>query len=475
MRHTTTALIAVTVLSLVGCSTAGGQDKAGPRSTTISIAVGDRSGSPAHQIAQLFASKVAERTSGAVRVDVKATDGVALPAEYATSLITSHKVAVDGVAVATRAWGPAGVTSLEPLEVPMLVSSDPALDVVVADPVADRMHGGVRAAGFEPLALVPIGLRLVESYGASLSSPEEFRGATIRTWPSSVAATSLRALGAAPVWVGGFDFEEQARSGKLTGALAVLDPHGPNVVDVGTFTANVPVYADVLSLTLTKPAWSRLDDHTRTALREAAAATRESWMAQRLTLDEGASQACRAGFGVSLVDGKTLAAFRRGFAGVEVAVGREPGNADAIARIRALSADVGAPSVTPCDRTSTGTSTAGAGAGDQRILDGVWRTDVPLKEWLARGLPENAWPTNGGVHTLTFADGGWRDHDNVVGNPPDGAGTFVIEGDRVTLVLSDGSTVFSARFKRDGDSLVFSNVTQSDLAALWAGQWQRAG
>ena len=278
-----------------------------------------------------------------------------------------------------------------------------------------------------------------------------------------------------PVWVGGFAFEQQARSDKLTGALAVLDPHGPNVVDVGTFTANVPLYADVLSLTLTNTTWSRLDDSTRTALRQAAAATRDGWIAKRLNIAEGAAQACRAGFGVTLVDAATLEAFRRGLAGVEATVGRESGNADAIARIRTLSAGVLASTVTPCERPSTGNSNAGARVDDQSVLDGVWRTDVPLEEWRARGLPENDWPTNGGVHTLTFANGGWRDHDDVVGHPPDAAGTFAIKGDRVTLVFGEGSTLFSARFKRDGDSLVLSDVTQSDLSALWASEWQLAG
>ena len=277
---------------------------------------------------------------------------------------------------------------------------------------------GLRPAGFEPLALIPLGLRMVEAYAAPLVTTEAFRGATIRSFPDTFAADALTSLGADPVWVGGFDFEKQAWAGQLTGALAVLDPSAPNVVDVGTFTANVPIYADVISLALTADAWARLDDAGRVAVRDAATAARDTQGAARLTVPEGAAKACAAGFGVAVVDTGSVESFERAFAPVADRIAKDPGNAASIAAIREFAN-------TPRDTEPVSTCVQGdttgiaTSAGDQTAIDGSWRMDLPLEEWLARGLPEVAWPTNGGLHTMTFDSGTWRDHDDVVGNPPD--------------------------------------------------------
>jgi hypothetical protein len=88
-----------------------------------------------------------------------------------------------------------------------------------------------------------------------------------------------------------------------------------------------------------------------------------------------------------------------------------------------------------------------------------------------------AWPTNGGLHTLTFDAGTWRDHDDVVGNPPDGTGTFTLAGDRLRVIVDDNNLVLiNATFRRDGDTLTISgNDTDDELQDAWNGTWRRTG
>lgn len=469
------SLSVVATLSLAACASATSlEDKVGPRPRTITLNVGDRSGTPADQIAHLYAAEVEHRSGGALTIVIKGTDEVALPADFATTTITSaSKDEPTMLAVPARAWSGAGVQTLQPLEVPLLITSDATLDKVSSGPTADAMLAGLRPAGWEPLALVPLGLRVVESYGEPLDRPDKFDGAKIRTWTEGATADALRALSSKPTWIGGFDFQEAAKTGALSGALAVLDPSGPNVVAQGIFTVNLPFYADATTLALSERAWNQLDDPARAVLSEAAARVRDQWVSRRLTQPQAASQACDLGFGIAQAASSTITQFQGRFQPIVEAVAGHASNADTIQRIRDIEATTSPSAVDTClARTPDGDATA---SGDQRAIDGSWRRMITQEEWEARGLAASDWPTNGGLHTQTFESGTWRDHDVVAGNPPDGTGTFTIDGDRLTVTLDDGTVLYTSRFVRDGDRLTLSGSSGDQLAGMWDGQWAKVG
>jgi hypothetical protein len=134
-------------------------------------------------------------------------------------------------------------------------------------------------------------------------------------------------------------------------------------------------------------------------------------------------------------------------------------------------------------QTAGSHGTAESLSAGRSVLDGSWRKTVTKAEFRRAGLSEQSWNTNGGLHTLTFKNGKWLDHDQVVGNPPDGGGPFTIRGKVVTAIWNwvGGRSIkpvmlFRARFVRKGDTLRLTVLGGDKMApVLWAGTWKRVG
>ena len=85
---------------------------------------------------------------------------------------------------------------------------------------------------------------------------------------------------------------------------------------------------------------------------------------------------------------------------------------------------------------------------------------------------------------LTFDHGLWRDHDDVVGKPPDACGPSTVKNGVLTAIsTSEGGTrlpkrtLFRVRFARNGDRLQLTIVSAFDYIAayVFSGSWQRLG
>jgi TRAP-type C4-dicarboxylate transport system substrate-binding protein len=463
------------LLTAAGCGLTGGNhDKAGSVARTLRVVVGDRTGTESHQIAALFAAEVARRSAGqiTVRVDVKPT--VDLPADEPTRTIARVGAGHGDVAVVNaRGWRAAGVTTFEPLEVPMLVGDDGTFDAITTGTVGEAMLTGTRSAGFEPLALVPVRLRVLESYGAPFTTPADLAGTTIRTWPGGPTAVALGALGATPTWVGGFRFQANAEAGRLGGAVTALDT--VHVVAPGTFLANVPVLADAVTITVATTTWAGLSAAERTIVRESATAARARWVETRTTLAQGAAAVCSKGASaVTVADAAGIDAFRAAFAPTRARVAALGTNAAVVASIASAAPE---PIDTPSPCTASGGLSPTRATGDQGLLDGVWRRNMTTSEWAKRGYDAFDYSTNGGLHTWTIRAGSWLDHDQVEGAPPDGSGRIALSNGQLAITL-DGETQprFLMRFARDGDTLTISGAHGPDsLASMWNGRWRRVG
>ena len=429
---------------------------------------------PADRIARSFAAEVASRSGGRLLLDVRTTANASLPVDYAAATIADAR-AGDGAAAAVPAfaWSEVGVRSLEPLDAPLLVASDAALDAAARDAVAVDMLGGLRGAGHQPLGLVPTAIRVLEGFGAPIADARALAGAAVRARPGSVTWRALEAAGARPRWVGGFAFEAAARGGSIAGAAQPVDP----VVAVarGTFTANVPLGADAVTLSVGDAAWARLGAADRSLLAAAAAAVRDGWAAARQTVAGGSVEACADGQGVAVASAATVATLGAAFAPVVADIAAVPGNRARLDRLAAIGASL--PPARPhlCMR-SLGVEGPIA-SGDQHAIDGVWRRMMTRDAWRALGLESQEYPTNGGLHTWTIADGRWLDHDDVEGLPPDGSGTLTLHGGTATVVLDGTNTIFfEARYEMHGDELRISDVRGDDhLVIMWAGTWRRVG
>jgi TRAP-type C4-dicarboxylate transport system substrate-binding protein len=469
-------LVAVITVACAGLGTPA--DKGGaPDPRTLTILVGDRTEQPADAVARRFAVEVARASHGQLKIDVRTTTSAEIPPDYGTALIgAARRGEGDGVAVMARSWRGASVTSLEPLELPLLVPGNEAADTIAADPVAQDLLSGIRSvAGMEPLALIPTSLRVIESYADPVTTPAQLTGLRLRAWAGGPTFDALTVAGARPRWVGGFAFEQAARSGDLDGAVAVT--RAAAAVNTGTFTYNVPLALDAVTLAITARAWNDLNQTERAILRTAGRRSRDGWRIARSTLGEDAADACLRGDGVALAEPAALDAFRAAFAPAEKAVSVHGNNAGTIARLRSIARRHPPATFATCGM-ATRTNGIGRGIGDQTLIDGSWRRYVSREEWARLGIPMSDWPTNGGLHTLSFSAGRWNDHDVVEGTPPDAGGPFVLRDGRLYASLDvDGEVLLDGvRFVTSGDELVLSGAgagAGDPILQMWNGRWTR--
>jgi TRAP-type C4-dicarboxylate transport system substrate-binding protein len=79
--------------------------------------------------------------------------------------------------IPARAWDTEGVTTLQALQAPFLITSDESLDEIVQSDLQKRLLAGLDAADVVGLALVPEGLRHPAGFDGPLLSVKDPRPA----------------------------------------------------------------------------------------------------------------------------------------------------------------------------------------------------------------------------------------------------------------------------------------------------------
>ena len=213
-------------LAMAGCTAASGSpgDKAGGSTSTVTLALGvtDPQGRPTTPTVEFFASQVAEQSKGSVRLKVSwnagegSTDGEQAIARKVKS------GALDLGWIGSRAWDTEGVTSLQALQAPFLITDNKLLSAVVSSPMATDMLAGLKAAEVEGLGMYPDQFRHPVGFRKPLASPRAFKGARIRVLTSNASDALIRALGAEPVHLNGNAYQQAISDGTLTGVDASL-------------------------------------------------------------------------------------------------------------------------------------------------------------------------------------------------------------------------------------------------------------
>ena len=98
---------------------------------------------------------------------------------------------LDLALIPARAWDELGVTSLQALQAPFLVSNEDLVEQVVQSELAGELLAGLDQAGVVGLALLPEGLRHPVGFEHPLLRLEDFSGATIRSLPSNAVPSAL--------------------------------------------------------------------------------------------------------------------------------------------------------------------------------------------------------------------------------------------------------------------------------------------
>jgi TRAP-type C4-dicarboxylate transport system substrate-binding protein len=474
------ALLAGLVLS--SCTT-GTADKGGGSGgvLTLTLASPEVPGRPGSRDVDFFVEQVGSASDGRMRVEADWDVAEGAPS---FDQVTAQQV-IDGTSdlgfIPARAWDTFGVTTLQALQAPFLVTSDSALDAVVSDPVAGEMLAGLDELGLTGIGLIPEGLRHPAGVGEPLLEPADFVGVGIRTPLSELSWETLEALGATPLDLSHEDEQRLFREGHVRGAETSA-AYVSFLPWRGVLTGNLTPYAKANVLVANSEVLDGLTAEQREILRRAVDATLEHSIETRPSDVDELAEACANGYEVVVATPEQQAAMTAATQPVRDRLAADETTGPFLARIAEIvaSSEPPAAAITCEERAETAAS-----SDDPGTFDGVWRFEVAYEDGLDAGLSESEAAGKLGVQTVTL-DGGtfeWQSRSRRGEQSCEGA--YSVEDGLLRFVPERECGVgWEARPARNGDELTWTDVAsrisddpdqQVVRELLHGGRWRKIG
>jgi TRAP-type C4-dicarboxylate transport system substrate-binding protein len=319
-------------LGALGLTTAcggsdGGTDQRPPDTLEIRAATVEPAASPEGNALRFFKTELERSSGGSITVHPLAGDGQG--DQENIQRVTSGSIEM--TVVQARNWDELGVTSMQALQTPFLLTTDAAAAAATGGDLANQLMSGLPAKGADGLALWPIDLRHPVSFGEPLLSPDDFKGIKVRIVGSTITKNVIEALGAEAV--AEFDDSVQGAESAYDRAYSLPGP--------GTFSGNVTFYPRVDVLVINSAFLKSLTPAQQAAVRSAADATRKSVIDGIVADAEQAQTYCSDEDGsVALASETQLAAFIDALLPIEATIAENALAKDLIATIRAQTKDL---------------------------------------------------------------------------------------------------------------------------------------
>jgi len=486
-RGVLSSILAAATLSLSGVACSAESDKSGgdaAPTTTLKMATMEGRGAPYADGVLEFARQVEQLSDGSLRLQIIWEGAENLLGVYGpraeqevAGLVQSGKLAA--ALIPARAWDELGVTSLQALQAPFLVSTEELVDQIVQGEPAEEMLTGLENAGVVGLALLPEGLRHPVGFARPLLTLEDFAGAKISAPLSKASYRLLEALAAKPVELYGVDRSQAAERGELVGAESGF-AWGVDL-PAGTFTANVTFYPKVNAIVVNDETFSDLSNEHREILRKAAANTLSHTLRNSPSEQNRAEVYCRNGGTIAFASKADVAELERAAEPVYEALEADPQTKDLIAQFRQMRADSsGARVALPegCAAASSDRPSTSAGSVPSEFPEGVYRVERSAQYLIGKGMdPQKAYEL-AGIVTLTFENNRWRDHGE--GAEEDCVGVYSVEAGRISLRQDRaecgepaGTLVMSARWTFEDGKLRFFDVQRGHPLEWGSKPWTK--
>lgn len=293
----------------------------------------------------LFTQRLHELSAGQLRVKLAFDlDGVG---DYWAALPEGEQEVVRAVAsgqldlgwAGTRVFDTLGAPAVSALQAPFVVDSYALQAKVLTEPVGRAVLGELAGAGVEGLSLLAGGLRRPMSVRGPMRDPDEWRGKTVQHYRSSVAAATVRALGAQPTDVVSAVRDEGLQAGTIDGHEHALRNYVlRKTATIAPFVNDVVLWPETLALFATPDL--DLDASQQRWLRQAATEASAQSVALMDTDDEQARKACEQGAKFVAVTPGQRAALVAATVPVLKALRTDPASADILDRLEALKATV---------------------------------------------------------------------------------------------------------------------------------------
>lgn len=269
-----TAAAAMVALLAASCQAPGSAtDKAGSAVTTVRLATIDAVDNNGQSFGpRTFVQALEDVSGGRLRVEVDVDtfgNGDASDEKRLVEAIADGSV--DGGWPSARAFAGAGLSGLEALEAPLVLTSYDAQRELVTSPVAQALLDRLSGTGLVGLALAVGPLRRPFASGAPLLGPADWAGQPFRSYGSPVQDATVRALGGQPRHVG-LDWQEAIRSGALRGIEMDVVQYWFNgmTTQAGHVTSDVVLWPKVHVLSVSERFWAGLGDQQRQWVADAA-------------------------------------------------------------------------------------------------------------------------------------------------------------------------------------------------------------
>ena len=489
VRYVLSSVLATAALSLLGMACSGGSDKSGgdAATTTLRMATMEIRGSPYTDSVEEFARQVEELSGGSLRIRIiwdganELLGGFGPRAEQdVAGLVQSGELAA--ALIPARAWDKLGVTSLQALQAPFLVSSEQLVARIVQSEAAEEMLAGLDRAGVVGLTLIPEGLRHPVGFARPLLAASDFAGARIRAPLSSASYRLLEALAARPVDISSIEFSDAVASGTIDGAESGF-AWGGDLPRPGIFTANLTFFPKVNAIVVNDDAFGRLSDEHRETLREAAAKTLRHTLQNAPSERDQAEVYCRNNGTIAFASDADVAAIERAAEPVYTALEADVQTKELIERIRRMKAAFsGAREPLPeeCAAPGGGTPTTSTSAEPSAFPEGVYRVERSAEYLIEKGMDAQSAYQTEGIATLTIEDGRWRDHRQGGVAAGDCVGVYSVEAGRISLRQDRvecgelaGTIVMSARWALENGKLRFFDFRRGDPLEWGSKPWTK--
>jgi len=426
--------IVLAALQLAGCADASERDTAGDKAgnpappTTLTLVTAEQQGRPGGDMVERFVDAVDELSDGQIVIVPTFDHPSDQPPGFDQINIRALRDGdFDLGLVPARAWRSAGVTTLEPLQLPFVVETDDRADRVAADEqLTEALLAGLGSIDVTGLGLLPEGLRhLVRLDGTPISPSGELDGLTVRAPMSETTWAILEALGAEVIDVNGAQLANAVIDRRVTAAeTSLLISSGMPAIGPPSVLSNVSLYTKFNVLAISDASLAELDDDAAAVLHDAAAAVLGATLSERLREADGLADACANGISTVLATDAERQALRAELAPVIESLSTAADIEPLVQQVRDVAG------------AATGPELSGCTTGDQP--DELLPSDPAALRPIAGDLPNGTYRVRVDVDTVlaTYPD---------FPRSPDGyAGVYtaLLDDGHLTLdaVVDDGTT-----------------------------------
>ena len=281
-----------------------------------------------------FATEVRDRSAGSITFDVRNDAGA-----EAGIVADAESGAVDVAWVGARAF-----PEFDPLLAPLLVDSYELQSAVYEAGIPGRLGESLADRGLQPIAVLPGPLTKMLGVDRSLVRLEDFAGARVGTMPSELSRSTISALGAEPV-----DARPQMPLDGLNGLQTQLGSvYGNNYQQQAhSVTANLNLAPRDLVVVMNAERFAELTPEQQEILLAAGAAAVEPAAAASVREDERVGpELCASPMEVLEATAEDLEAIEQALSPVYADIETDGHAAAAVAEIRAIKEELGAPPAT---------------------------------------------------------------------------------------------------------------------------------